>query len=79
MVTRLWILLQRKYNVKLQELPRLTMLIKGFNYDIKTKAPIFDETLLWRITMALSIFRQVKSSLYVESFKICAILVKYSF
>ncbi len=38
--------MKRKYNVKLQEVPRLTMLIKGFNTDIKNKAPIFDETQL---------------------------------
>jgi hypothetical protein len=38
--------MKHKYNVKLQELPRLTMLIKGFNTHIKTKAPIFDETQL---------------------------------
>ena len=38
--------MKRKYNVKLQELPRLTMLIKGFDTDIKGKAPIFDESQL---------------------------------
>ena len=37
-------MMKRKYNVKLQELPRLTMLIKGFDTDIKDKALIFDET-----------------------------------
>ena len=36
-------IMKRKYNVKLQELPRLTMLIKGFDTDIKDKATIFDE------------------------------------
>jgi hypothetical protein len=39
-------IMKRKYNVKLQELLRLTMLIKGFNTDIKNKAPIFEETQL---------------------------------
>jgi hypothetical protein len=37
-------LMKQKYNVKLQELPRHTMLIKGFNTDIKDKVPIFDDT-----------------------------------
>jgi site-specific recombinase XerC len=60
-------IMKRKYNVKLQDLPRLTMLIKGFNTDIKTKAPIFDETQLkafllgnmdssyWLVRQAISI------------------------
>ncbi len=59
--------MKRKYNVKLQDLPRLTMLIKGFNTDIKTKASIFDETQLkafllgnmdssyWLVRQAISI------------------------
>jgi hypothetical protein len=38
--------MKRKYSVKLQELPCLTMLIKGFNTNIKNKAPIFEETQL---------------------------------
>jgi len=37
-------MMKRKYNFKLQELPRLTMLLKGFDTDIKNKAPIFEET-----------------------------------
>ncbi len=36
-------IMKRKYNVKLQELSRLTMLIKGFNTDIENKVPIFEE------------------------------------
>ena len=39
-------ILKRKYGFKLQELPRVTMLIKGFEEDVKKKAAIFDETLL---------------------------------
>jgi len=39
-------MMKRKYNVKLQELPRLTMLVKGFDTDVKDKAPIFDEVQL---------------------------------
>ena len=39
-------MMKQKYNVKQQELPRHTMLIKGFNTDIKDKAPIFDDTLI---------------------------------
>jgi hypothetical protein len=39
-------MMKSKYNIKLQELPRLTMLIKGFDTDIKSKAPIFEETQL---------------------------------
>jgi hypothetical protein len=38
--------MKRKYNIKLQEMPRLTMLIKGFDTDIKNKATIFEETQL---------------------------------
>jgi hypothetical protein len=38
--------MKRKYNFKLQDLPRLTMLVKGFDTDIKNKAPIFEETQL---------------------------------
>jgi hypothetical protein len=37
-------MMKRKYNVKLQELPQLTMLIKGLDTNIKDKAPIFDDT-----------------------------------
>ncbi len=37
---------KRKYNAKLQELPRLTLLIKGFNKDVKQKAAIFDDAVL---------------------------------
>ena len=36
-------MMKRKYNVKLQNLPRLTMLLKGFDTDVKEKAHIFDE------------------------------------
>jgi hypothetical protein len=39
-------MMKRKYNIKLQELPRLTMLIKRFDTDIKSKVPIFKETQL---------------------------------
>ncbi len=39
-------IMKRKYNIKLQEMTRLTMLIKGFDTDIKNKAPIFEETQL---------------------------------
>ncbi len=35
---------KRKYNAKLQELPRLTL--KGFDQDVKQKAAIFDDVLL---------------------------------
>jgi len=32
-----------KYNTKLQDLPRLTMLITGYNTDIKDKAEAFKD------------------------------------
>ena len=60
-------MMKRKYNIKLQELPRLTMLLKGFDTDIKNKAPIFEETQLnafmlgnmessyWLVRQAISI------------------------
>ena len=38
--------MKRKYGFKLQDLPRVTMLIKGFEEDTKKKAAIFDEVLL---------------------------------
>ncbi len=34
-------MMKRKYNVKLQNYPRLAMLLKGYDTDIKTKANIF--------------------------------------
>jgi hypothetical protein len=37
-------MMKRKYNVKLQNYPRLTMLLKGYDTDIKTKASVFDDT-----------------------------------
>jgi hypothetical protein len=37
---------KRKYNARLQELPRLNLLIKGFDQDVKQKAAIFDDVLL---------------------------------
>jgi integrase len=37
---------KRKYSSKLQEMPRLTMLIKGFDNDVKQKAAIFDDNQL---------------------------------
>jgi hypothetical protein len=42
-------MMKRKYNIKLQELPHLTMLFEGSTQiytDIKNKAPIFEETQL---------------------------------
>jgi hypothetical protein len=63
-------MMKRKYNIKLQELPRLTMLLKGFNTDINNKAPIFEETqMLGRPSplffpfLADSAFRSVKRPL----------------
>ena len=38
--------MKRKYGFKLQDLPRVTMLIKGYEEDTKKKAAIFDEVLL---------------------------------
>jgi len=39
-------IMQRKYGVKLQAHPRITLLIKGFIQDEKNKAQFFDEVLL---------------------------------
>ena len=36
-------MMKRKYNVKLQILPCLTMIIKGFDTDMKEKAFIIDK------------------------------------
>jgi hypothetical protein len=43
---------KRKYNTKLQELPRLTLLIKGFDQDVKQKAAIFNDVLLEEFVVA---------------------------
>ena len=60
-------ILKRKYSVKLQEFPRLTMLIKGYDTDVKEKALIFEEaqikmfmlgtmeTSYWLVRQAMSI------------------------
>jgi hypothetical protein len=59
--------MKRKYGFKLQDLPRVTMLIKAFEEDTKRKAAIFDEVLLkkfmsqempsayWEVRQALAI------------------------
>jgi len=39
-------IMKRKYSVRLQELHRLTKLIKGFQQDVKHKAAIFDDVLI---------------------------------
>ena len=36
-------ILKHKYGFKLQSYPRVTMLIKGFDTDVKKKAAIFEE------------------------------------
>ncbi len=60
-------MMKRKYNVKLQDFPRLTMLSKGYDTDIKGKANIFDlteiksfmlgnmESSYWLVRQAISI------------------------
>jgi hypothetical protein len=55
---------KRKYSTKLQEMPRLTLLIKGFDKDVKQKAAIFDdkqlkEFMLVRKESAYWLVRQV--------------------
>ena len=35
--------MQRKYSVRLQQIPRLTLLIKSYDTDVKQKAKIFDD------------------------------------
>ncbi len=48
--------LKRKYGVKLQSLPRVTMFTKGFEEDTKHKAAIFDEVVLKRfLTMEMDL------------------------
>jgi hypothetical protein len=59
--------MKRKYSVKLQDSPRLTLLIKGFTQDVKHKAAIFDDVLIkqfmvakmdsayWQVTQAITI------------------------
>jgi len=38
--------MKRKYGVQLQDFPRVTMLLKSYDEDMKKKATIFDETVL---------------------------------
>ena len=47
----LWMsMMKRKYDVQLQELPRLTMLIKSFDTNIKDTARIFEEAQIKMLT-----------------------------
>ncbi len=39
-------IMKRKYSVRLQEIPALTRLIKGFTQDVKQEAAIFDNNLI---------------------------------
>ena len=45
-------MMKRKYNVKLQELQQITLLIKSFDTDVKEKAMIFEEAQLKMFMMA---------------------------
>lgn len=44
--------MKRKYSVRLQEFPRITLLIKGFEQDVKNKAAIFEEDTLKQFMLA---------------------------
>jgi hypothetical protein len=64
-------MMKRKYNVKLQNLPRLTMLLKGYDTDVKEKAHIFDEdeiktfmladmeSAYWLVRQAITLWRSL--------------------
>jgi hypothetical protein len=45
-------ILKRKYSAKLQQFPRLTMLLKGFTEDVKNKAAVFDDARLKEFMVA---------------------------
>jgi hypothetical protein len=63
-------MLKRKYNIKLQELPRLTMLIKRFDTEIKSKAPIFEEAQLKAFMLGNMEYSYwlVRQSISIDSF-----------
>ncbi len=62
--------LNRKYEVKLQSLPRVTMFIKGFEKDTKHKAAILDEVALKRyLTKEMaSAFWEVRQVIAITAF-----------
>ncbi len=61
---------KRKYNAKLQELPRLTLLIKGFDQDVKQKAAIFDDVLLkeFMVSRKDNVFWLVRQAICIVAF-----------
>ncbi len=61
---------KRKYNAKLQDLPRLTLLIKGFNDDVKQKAAIFDDAVLkeFMLSRRNSAYWLVRQAICIVSF-----------
>jgi len=62
--------LKRKYSFKLQDLPRLTMLIKGYAVDIKKKATIFDQAILkkFMVSEMPNAYWEVRQAVVVLSF-----------
>ena len=63
-------ILTRKYGFKLQELPRMTLFIKGFKEDTKKKAAIFDEVLLkkFRADEMLNAYWEVRQAVALMAF-----------
>ena len=61
-------MMKRKY-VKLQNLPRLTMVIKDFDTDVKEKALIFDETeITFMLVIMESAFWFVRQAITIVAF-----------
>ena len=62
--------LKRKYGVKLQSLPRVTMFIKGFEEDTKQKAAIFDNAILHQfLTKEMdTAYWEVRQSIAITAF-----------
>ena len=62
--------MKRKYSVKLQELPRVTLYIKGLEVDTKKKAPIIPEVALKKFMAAemVNTYWEVRQAIVLMAF-----------
>jgi integrase len=62
--------MKRKYSFKLQEFPRLTMMIKGFVQDEKNKAMTFDEALIrkFMVSKMENAYWEVRQAITIMAF-----------
>ena len=63
-------IMKRMYSVRLQEFPRLTLLIKGFSQDVKQKAAIFDDVQIknFMLTKTENTYWLVRQSICIVAF-----------